>query len=210
MSLRVRILISAMTALLFGAGIYTYLINMEEKATILVAVREIKARTQITTDMVRLQTVSAKDRRLMVPNAYTSVEQVRGAVAVIDILEGEVLRQDPRFLTPRKDVPVQLAPNQRLKLSYTIPEGARAVGISVSAAASVFDRINKGDRVDVAVTGESKTGPWSMIVLYNVPVIEIAQSGSDNGSRDVVLLLSPEQSLELLAARQAGTHVRLP
>lgn len=75
MSVRLRILISAVTALLFGAGLYVYLSGLEEKGTVVVAVGPITARTQISADMVRLQQVSAKDRQMLTPNAYTSVEQ---------------------------------------------------------------------------------------------------------------------------------------
>jgi hypothetical protein len=41
-----------------------------------------------------------------------------------------------------------------------------------------------------------------MIVLYNVPILDLV--GTDKTSRDVILLLTPEQSLDLLVAQQSG------
>jgi pilus assembly protein CpaB len=139
---------------------------------VLVAAVGIPAGTRITAEMVAVKQVPVGAG---LPSGFESPDPVLGSIARYPIAAGEQV-------LPGKVVADAPPP----ALSYVVPEGHRAMAISVSAVVSAGGLILPGDRVDVLAvveagprSGEGDTsgaGPQAVLVAADVEVLAVAQS----------------------------------
>lgn len=94
-----------------------------------------------------------------------------------------------------------------------VPQGMRAVSVHVSDSTGVMSLLRNGQRVDVQVVrGRGKTDAQIRTVLENVAVYSVtpqAEQSSQGDSLPVATLLVHPQDADVLAAADAGAHVKL-
>jgi pilus assembly protein CpaB len=95
-------------------------------------------------------------------------------------------------------------------LSATIPEGMRALSVSVNEVVSVAGFVTPGTMVDVITTGPTKEGQnITRTVLENVRVLAAnqrveSQNGKPVGVTVMTLLVSPSDAARLAMASSSG------
>lgn len=137
------VIFALIAALCAGALLYFYLGNLEAQKqvqvqydTVVAAAADIPAYTTITGDMLTLQQIPQGYAH---PLAARTMEEVIGLVTVSDIVAGEQIF--PSKLKQFGETDSGLA--------YVVPEGMRAVTVSVDEVSGVAGFLKRGDYVDV-------------------------------------------------------------
>jgi len=140
-----RLLIAFALAGIASLLLISYIQDIERKAImkgaperILVARKDISARTIITQDLLEYREIP---KPFIEPGAVTNVEEIMGMVAITDIRKGEQITRN--LLLPLTTWTV---------LSSFVPEGYRAITIHVDEVSGVGGLILPGDEVDVVAT----------------------------------------------------------
>jgi pilus assembly protein CpaB len=141
----------------------------------------------------------------------SSVQEATDRIAIRNIGASEALSQSNTAATP-----------EGTRLSQAIPEGLRAISLSVSENSSVANLIRPGDRVDVLVVSNSRTPPAAgrvfppaqvLTVLQNIPVLAVGRAtvveGSNNANvaaRTVALAVTPRQAAMIALIPAVGNE----
>lgn len=185
---RIIILIAVLLAVVAAVGTYSLstrpgggAVATPVPRTIVVAATDIKARTQITREM--LTTASVPDNPAF-RTAITDPTLPVGNVAVVDIVVGQVIL--PTLFATGNPIGVQiLGPGETVAPDSPV---WRAVSVAVSAERAVAALLNVGDHVDLigtidlvvvgpdgavpsAIPGDFESGPSTKITLLDVEVI---------------------------------------
>ncbi len=170
------LVIAIILSLITSFMIYSYinsLMNdndMNEYIKVVVAENNIETKTIISNKDVKLKEIMIDYVSL---NAYTNINDVVGKYAKENIIQGEQVISD------------RIVNEDKMILSYKVPEGRRAVSIHVNEAVMVADFIRPGDYIDVMVTFdkyEIETGTEKIIyprttkvILQNILVLGMGQ-----------------------------------
>jgi pilus assembly protein CpaB len=185
--------------------LYNYLKSEEERVSEAVAtVPVVSATTEIpvgsTIDITQIRTVNWPQSNVP-QGALSSTDQASGRVAIQTFMPG-----DP--IIEAKLVPKEGGFNI---LTYKIPEGHRAMTVSVDQVAGVAGFINPGNIVDVILTASTPgaTQSISKIVLQNVPILAIGQiveqkEGKPAAVPTVTMDVSPDDAEKLAVASTQG------
>ncbi|MEN3046550.1 MAG: Flp pilus assembly protein CpaB [Candidatus Hydrothermales bacterium] len=140
-----RLLIAFSLAGIAALLLVSYIQDIERKTLmkgapekILVASKDISARTIITEDLVEYREIP---KPFIEPLAVSNIEEIIGMVAITDIRKGEQITKN--LLIPTQTWTV---------LSSFVPEGYRALTIHVDEVSGVGGLILPGDEVDVVAT----------------------------------------------------------
>ncbi len=107
---------------------------------------------------------------------------------------------------------VKKEPEKKLTFSDKIPEGMRVVTFKLDKESRIPEGMNRGDVVDVAVTSsvpDKKGASVTRIILEGITVYDTGDNTDDkksnkNKEKNVTLLLSPGQALDLIAASESA------
>jgi pilus assembly protein CpaB len=179
---------------------------------VIVAARDIPARTVLTADMLTFSDVPVD---AMHAQSITELETAVGQVLQYPAVMGEAILQ-----------PKLTEVDEGLGLAGAIPSGKRAMAVEVNDVRGSAGLINPGDKVDVlAAFDQQDTGydDIGIVVLQDVVVIAVAQelnppdpnvAQSDDAvstssigetTRTVTLAVSPEEGERLILADTMGT-----
>lgn len=137
------LLLAVVLALVTSFLIYSYLQGIKksennvEYTNVVVAVKTIEKRAEISSNDVKIEKVLKSYANAQ---ACTDINEVMGKRASDRIIQGEQILKD------------RLIGEEKLLLSYAVPEGKRAVTINVNEATEVGDFIRPGDYVDILAT----------------------------------------------------------
>jgi len=176
-------------------------------AEVVVAKKDIPAKTKISSNMLALVRISSKR---LEPEALTSIDSVVGKIAKRDIIEGEQIKAS-----------LLMIPGSQKTLSLKIPEGKRAITIPVDKISSIEGMIKPGDSVDIVgsfsipvPTQGGKTVNQTMVVpmFENVLVlavgakVEAVSLGKERKEppTTITLALTPEQASLITYATEIG------
>lgn len=158
------------------------------KTPVVVASQDIPAATKITAEMVTLKSISAD---AVLPEVFLKTEDVIGKITRVPVVAGEQVIPSRVAATGTAITDVENPP-----LAYVVPEGMRAVSISVSSEIAASGLIRPGDFVDVILTVQVQSGDESesnnvkdqiaRTILQNAQVLSI--------DRNVALPSAGEQS----------------
>ncbi len=222
------ILFALIMAIVAGALLYFYLDNLEQDTVVevvyedvLVAAVDIPAYSVITADMLTLTQVPEGTSH---PLAAHSVSEAVGFVTEGLIVAGEEILPSKLKQQGQDDS----------GMSYIIPEGMRAVTISVDEVSGVAGFVQRGDYVDVlayttttydpeettttettdGTTEEEETEQGTTVVAaQNVCVAAVGTSLKDSASADgttaeiyssITLLLTPEDAMRVIQGAKSG------
>jgi len=186
--------------------LYDYLKGEEKRVSEAVAIeRVVVAATEIPVgsaiNITQIKTVDWP--KANVPQgALLSTDQATSRVAVQTFMPGDPIVEGK--LVPKEGAPGSI-------LTYKIPEGHRAMTVSVDQVAGVAGFINPGNIVDVVLTASPPGSSQSIskIVLQNVPVLAVGQivdqkEGKPVAVPTVTMDVSPEDAEKLAVASTQG------
>ena len=111
-------------------------------------------------------------------------------------------------------VVIKKEPEKKLTFSDKIPEGMRAVSFKLDKDSRIPKGLKRGDLVDVAVTSsvpDKKNASVTRIILEGITINDTGEAKDDkksksskNKEKNVTLLLTPEQALNLIAASESA------
>jgi pilus assembly protein CpaB len=186
--------------------LYDYLKGEEKRVSEAVAIeRVVVAATEIPVgsaiNITQIKTVDWP--KANVPQgALLSTDQATSRIAVQTFMPGDPIVEGK--LVPKEGAPVSI-------LTYKIPEGHRAMTVSVDQVAGVAGFINPGNIVDVVLTASPPGSSQSIskIVLQNVPVLAVGQIVEQKEGKPVAVPtvttdVSPEDAEKLAVASTQG------
>jgi pilus assembly protein CpaB len=209
LSTRGLVAIAMALSLLTAFLVYGYLNNLANRTAkagqpVIVAKKDIAAKTRITADMVEETLVPAE---YIQPGAMKETGQMIGVIAREHISANEQIT--PRLL---------VLGNKTAGFSGMIPGGKRAVTVAVSEVTGVAGFVKAGDRVDVVITfDQSAVGDnAAKLVLQNVQVLAANQdaegAGTDTAAskkdatraRVVTLAVTPQEAAQVTLGEEKG------
>jgi pilus assembly protein CpaB len=200
--------VAVFMAALASFGVYLAVRSIPERRVeiahiqTLVAVRPLPVGTLVTKDDVKLVAWPAANP---VPGSYTDVQQVVNRGLIASVAENE----------PLTDAKLAKA-GMGAGLPPTIPEGMRALSVSVNEVIGVAGFVIPGTRVDVLVTINGNGGSndsMSRVVVSNVQVLTAGtrfdqeraqQEGKPIPTSVVTLLVTPDDAEKIVLASNEG------
>lgn len=210
---RKLLFIAIIFALLASIATYYYISKIEQESNIVVPTEEvvvakvtIPSKTVITKDMLEIKRFEAGT----IPNStYGRIDDVVGQVSKETIYNGEPIARE------------RIADENYKKnhLSYSVPEGYRAITLQYNPVMGVGNFIQPGDYVDVIGTYNEQVSPTdedvSKIILQNVLVLAVgSNTGIDleqknaNDIQTITLAVTPNEAEKLVFSEERGS-VRL-
>lgn len=195
--------ISLIIGLLAGGFVFTQFKKMAQAKSVptiqvVVASKALPLGTRLQTSDLRLVTWPAAQP---VEGMFTRIEDCVNRAVITDMVENEPLLEG------------KLAPKDGgAGLSATIPDGMRAVSVSVNDVIGVAGFVVPGTVVDVLVTGSTNSGSGNVTrtILENVRVLAAGQKveqdreGKPQTVPVITLLVSPEDANALTMASTQG------
>jgi pilus assembly protein CpaB len=196
--------ISLVIGLLAGWFVFTQFKKLAMAKTmptiqVVVSSKPLPLGTRLTADDVKLVTWPASQP---VEGMFTHVQDCVNRAVITSMVENEPLLEGK--LAPR---------DGGAGLSTTIPDGMRAVSVSVNDVIGVAGFVVPGTMVDVLVTGSSGGGQGSIITrtfLENVRVLAAGQKieqdreGKPQTVPVITLLVTPQEATSLTMASTQG------
>ncbi|NLT48460.1 MAG: Flp pilus assembly protein CpaB [Clostridiales bacterium] len=201
-------LIAFILALLAGFLLYQYMLALEDRyrenyTSVVVAAVNIEENTQISADMIRIEEIPAEGVH---PSAAVDSKSILGGIASQTIYEGEqILRTKVKQTREREG-----------KMSYSVPEGMRALTIPVDTVSGVSGFLRAMDRVDIILIGLLEVGDQKKeIADVLVEDVEILAVGTNPDSRKesyvppepvsvITLIVSPQDAVKLSLGGATG------
>jgi pilus assembly protein CpaB len=197
--------VSLIIGLLAGAFVFTQFKKMAQAKTlptiqVVVSAKALPLGTRLQADDLRLVTWPAAQP---VEGMFTRIDDCVNRAVLTSMLENEPMLEG------------KLAPRQGgAGLSATIPDGMRAVSVSVNDVIGVAGFVVPGTMVDVLVTGSANVGGLTTnvtrTILENVRVMAAGQKveqdreGKPQTVPVITLLVSPEDANSLTMASTQG------
>lgn len=209
-------ILALLVALLAGFATFYFARQIEEKtnikdaptATVVVALVDIPANTQITEEMVALKTYTQVS---ITPGTATTLEDVLEKAAKYPIVAGEQIVMD-KVMTVGSS-------KSTGSLSFQLEEGKYAYTISVGTETGISGYICANDYVDIIITNPVKNADGSTfmkstVLMSNVKVIKLSSYSANltaeangtvvNSYSDVTLCITLDQCLTLTEEQANG------
>lgn len=203
---RLRLVWAGIAAVVAAVGISRYLGSLQDTVPVVVATKEIPARTAITEDMLTIVHVNRSDRAVLARDAFEAKFEVVGRYARRRIESGEVLRNRSSDLTTSQGAAEFRA---EMPLAEVLPPESRAVTLKLDRQAVLDQHLRAGDLVDVVFTSKSDStgGVYSSLILQQLYVLDIHRPTADDPEQEylVTLLVYPHQAVDLALAKRTGT-----
>lgn len=204
---RLRLFWATLVAIFTAFGVKAYLGSLQATEPVVLAAREIPARTRITADMLTVVQVNRTDKKRLADNAFPSIDEAVGRSARRRIEVGEVLRNRPADITEPGVVREGAQPGEGALADF-LPPNTRAIGLKVDQQAVLGSHIRPGDKVDLVFTSKSDStgGVYASLLMQQVQVLDIERAPEDQPDKEVIvtLLLTVEQAVDVALAKRTG------
>ncbi|NEU30507.1 Flp pilus assembly protein CpaB [bacterium LRH843] len=204
----VTILVSALCIALFT---YQYLNSLQEKATVIVAAKDITARDVITEEHLKVIEVEANAAAALGEGAIGSPSELVGGIALRKIQKGEIMRLDQETFIFPENQQLYMQANGTVDLSAFVPKEKRLITIALPPHSAVDNRLKKGDWVDVIFTGENEDeNYYSDMFLQQIEVFAVErlakldEMGKESVIQHVTVLASAQEAVSIALAKQTG------
>ncbi len=210
-------LIALLSAVVVGLTLYQFLQEMKEPrqtphTTVVVAAVDIPENTQITAEMVTLQSISDDS---LLPHYMLDTESVIGKIVTGNIYAGEQIIRERLVGIGETDA-------DRKTLAYALEPGMRAMTIFVDQDTGLANFLKPGNRVDIVgnysheetrpvLNDESKLEwvqvPTSQLLVQNVSILAVGTVTDKMGSAEyttVTLQGTPQDAMDLSAVSWWG------
>lgn len=210
---RLRVIFSLILAIIAGFLVYTYLEKLQQKEAVVAAKQVIEPATKITPELLTIIYINKKDKELLFPKAVDKPEELVGAITRVKIEPNKPIEKTPENLVFGEDTALALNYERQVDEAFFIPYDKRIVSIDVDASGALNFKLRRGNFVDVIYTSvdENTGGLFSTMILQHVQIYDIEDVRTEkNGSglaakrQNVMLMVTPEQSLQLTVAKRNG------
>ncbi len=161
---------------------------------VLVSVNSIESGAPLDPSMFRRESLSSDN---LVPNTITNFDEIRGAYAASYIAARQPLSSD--FITTKPPVN---------EIQATIPEGYRAVSLSVDATTSVEGWARSGAKVDVLLASTVNNRPAITTIVQNAKVLSAGRNTNNDGTAQiaatVTIMVSVDEAAKIQLASSSG------
>jgi len=194
-------LIALLFAILTGIAVYNYANFLQKSAqkdlvTVVTAVKRIPENTLVTAEMIELRNLP---KEAVNPLAVDKLSVVEGRIT------NTLIEANEQVLSTRlneKGV-------DKGGLTYTVPEGRRAITVEVNDISGVAGYIKKGNRVDIVAYIMFDKQSKTLMLLQNIEVLltSTASASADPkavGYKNITLAVTPEEALQLFYAQTNG------
>ena len=206
-----RIVIILLSALFIAIFTYQYLNGLQEKATVIVAAKEITARDVITKEHLEVIEVDASAAAALGEGSITSIAELVGGIALRTVHQGEIMRLDPATFIFPEDQQLYLQATGKVDLSAFVPKDKRLITVAVPPHSAVDNRLKKGDWVDVVFTGlDGDDRHYSEMILQQIEIFSVEklpqldEVGKESVIQHVTLLASAQEAVSISLAKQTG------
>ena len=209
------IFVVTIVALIFASlaswGVWKFMVGESQKARsiqgekLVVAVADLPIGTKL--DVTQMKTIAMPKESLPV-GGFSDPAVVAGRVVIRPLSAGD-------HITEQKLMPIKGgAAAASGVMSFLVPQGHRAVTVSVNEVAGVAGFLAPNNRVDVVLTTPIPNSPKgetiTKIVLQNVPLLATGQITEQKDGKPVLvptvtLDLTPEDSEKLVHASRSGS-----
>lgn len=169
---------------------------LEDSISVVLASQPIPARTKLTKEMLA---VKRMPRTYAFHGSINSLDEAVGKVTTVPLAAGEPVLRSVLAIEENKS-----------GLSFHIPDGMRALTLSVGEVTGLAGRLKVGDRIDIVaffpkdIAGSDKV----MTVLENISILALGKENNsgkgEKGYNSVTLALSPLQAATLSLAQEVG------
>ena len=169
---------------------------------VVVGAKQIQMGTVLTNDMLVIKKIPVKGAH---PDAAHSISEVSGCFTIGPI------EKDEQILVSN----LSKSATDTGVLSYTIPEGMRAVSIPVDNVSSINNLISPGNRVDIIATldlankDNSAKLSTTFVLLQNIQVLAVGNITNSNSAANaqyqtITFAVDPNDILKLINADLNG------
>lgn len=207
--------------ILIGAGIialltFNYLSSLQDTTKVVVTKTDIPDKTVITADMLETVTVETQSANALVQNQVNDADLVIGAITRQKINSGEPMKMDSDLIVFPEDRLEYLSETGEVNVDKFIPNDKRLFTLGLYPENAVDNRLQKGDFVDVILTGETASEEidevYARMILQHTEVYtvenfkgdQLAGMAKDGVIQHVTLIVSPQEAVALANAREKG------
>lgn len=209
-NIKVRIVLIIILALGFAFATHKYIGSFNNEMDIVVLVNDIEARSTISESDVKITRISMNDKEEFFPTAASSIEQVVGLISRDTLQAGIPVLIDNEYFV-LDGIEDATGENGELVDAYFIPEGMRIMAINLDSTGSINNTVQKGSFIDLIFTSQeaSTGGIYSRIIMQSIEVYDVenitkTENGAVSNTQNVMLLVTPEQSIDIALAGRNG------
>lgn len=207
---KLKIVLTIILSIIVSFFTYTYLKNLKDQTTVVVAVQDIDPHTVIKPEMIKEVEISSEDKRKFVENALSTKEQLENAVSNVKIKKDKVLIRDEDVIVGTKEELIEknvIFESGEINNAYFISDNKRITTIAVDKEGAVANKLNVGDYVDVifSSTGDAENG-FSTTALKHIEIYDVEKvqaSGMDN-LQNISLIVTPQEAVDITFAKRNG------
>lgn len=207
--MRKKIVLKIILLLILVIGIvflsYNYLNSLNDNVLVYVAASDIEPQEIIDEHKIKRMEIGFNEKVNFFNKAYSSNEDIIGAVANQRIKEGDVFQSNGMVIqdTDQNNVIDQ---NGNVNSDYFINENKRIAFISIEENNALGGMVKKGDYIDIVFTSmnDSTGGLYTSLLLQKVPVFEVKKNSNSSMLLDVYFEVKPEEGLVLSMAKYHG------
>lgn len=200
LSTKTWFIITTVVALLLAILVFSYLQGVKRTGTqeveVVVAAQHIGQGSRITPDIVKTIKMPVAYRH---EHAFSNRADVVNKFTTVELWPDQIIISD------------QLTTKETSKdLPYRIPDGNRAITISINEVSGLAGQVKPGHRVDVLLSTKPETGSsetQSLTMLQNILVLAVGGSTGDTGDAaagTITLAVTPDQAEYVMLAENTG------
>jgi pilus assembly protein CpaB len=207
---KLKIILTLILSIIVSFFVYTYLKDLKDETTIVVAVQDIEAHTLIKPEMIKEVPISKKDKGLLEKNSVSTKKELQNAISNVKIRKDKTIIKNDDVIAGTKEELVAkkaMLENGEVNDAYFISDNKRITTVALDKESAVGDKLNQGDYVDVIFTnkGDALTS-FSTTILQHIEIysIEKSQGNSVESSQNISLIVTPQQAVDITLAKRSG------
>lgn len=187
---------------------YTYLNELKDNTTIIIAKQDINPHTLIKPEMVEEVPIGRKDKEMFEKNSISNIEELENTISIEKIDKGKTIVKDENAITGNKEELIQrkvMLENGEINNSYFISDNNRITTIRLDSEGAVGNKLKVGDFVDVIFSqvGDENSS-FSSTIMQHIEVYDIEESEDLNGEKNISLVVTPQQAVDITYAKRQG------
>lgn len=205
---KIKIVLVAILSVIIFFFTYTYLNELKDNTTIIIAKQDINPHTLIKPEMVEEVPIGRKDKEMFEKNSVSNIEELKNAISIEKINKGETIIKAENAITGSKEELIQrkvMLENGEINNSYFISDNNRITTIRLDSEGAVGNKLKVGDFVDVIFSQVGdETSSFSSTIMQHIEVYDIEESEDLNGEKNISLVVTPQQAVDITYAKRQG------